>query len=98
MGFETPAEIKPEFEETVNGVRILCNIGQGDTWYSLYLPGIASEPTIPLSEDPEMAKDVFEYAKELAEEGTDLKTIYSKCEKYFGMIMDAKNKTEYKSS
>jgi hypothetical protein len=89
MGFETP-EVKPEFEETINGIRIICNIGSGDTWYSLYLPQISNKPTVSLSEDPKVAQEVFDYAKELAEEGNDAETIYTKCEKYFKGLTETK--------
>jgi len=86
--FEKLESVKPEFEETVKGVRILCNIGRGDSWYSLYLPGINSEPAIPLSEDPKVAEEVFDYAKELAGAGEALPDIYVKCEKYFKKLTE----------
>ena len=90
MGFETLEEIKPRFEETVNGVRIICNIGEGDTWYSLFLPEISSQPTIPLSEDPKVAGEIFDYAKELAEQGETPSNIYVKCDKYFKDLTEPK--------
>ena len=96
-GYRSPLEsARPENEfnqqETVNGTEI--SVGWDGMYrnYSIYFPQVelneeaqakgVGDQVISISENPEDAKSVFEYAKKLAETETNINEIYLKVQDF----------------
>ena len=96
MNFEgAPAESESKYGDKamVNGVEISVGWDSGYDDYTIYFPGIEMtsqeaqdkgvfDQVIRISDNPEDAKKVFEYAKKVAEEESNLYNLFKKVEAF----------------
>ena len=88
MSFEQAPNLgeKISMKEIINGIEIDCHWDDGYRDYVLYLPQIemgdeatekgVDDQVFRISDDPEDAKKVFEFAKELAKTEKDIYKVY----------------------
>ena len=88
------SQVKHYFEKvTINGIEMEVGWDSGYGDYTIYLPQIEiiggeaerrgiSDQVLRISENPELAKKVFEFAKEAANHEKDVYDLYNRVEKF----------------